>query len=116
MAIGIGSTARVITTAAAIMVAVFTSFVLDTDPTIKMLAVGMAVAVLIDASIVRMILVPALMSILGTARLVAASLAGPDHPRPAARGTDRGVRARARGGARARAGERVTNVPLTRFG
>ena len=65
VAIGIGSTARVITTAAAIMVAVFTSFVLDTDPTIKMLAVGMAVAVLIDASIVRMILVPALMSILG---------------------------------------------------
>jgi putative drug exporter of the RND superfamily len=65
VAIGIGSTARVITTAAAIMVAVFTSFVLDTDPTIKMLAVGMAVAVLIDASIVRMMLVPALMSILG---------------------------------------------------
>ena len=65
VAIGIGSTARVITTAAAIMVAVFSSFVLDTDPTIKMLAVGMAVAVLIDASIVRMILVPALMSILG---------------------------------------------------
>ena len=64
VAIGIGSTARVITTAAAIMVAVFTSFVLDTDPTIKMLAVGMAVAVLIDASIVRMVLVPALMSIL----------------------------------------------------
>ena len=65
VAIGIGSTARVITTAAAIMVVVFTSFVLDTDPTIKMLAVGMAVAVLIDASVVRMVLVPALMSILG---------------------------------------------------
>jgi RND superfamily putative drug exporter len=64
VAIGIGSTARVITTAAAIMVVVFTSFVLDTDPTIKMLAVGMAVAVLIDASLVRMILVPAVMSIL----------------------------------------------------
>ena len=44
---------------------VFTSFVLDTDPTIKMLAVGMAVAVLVDASVVRMVLVPALMSILG---------------------------------------------------
>jgi RND superfamily putative drug exporter len=64
VAVGIGSTARVITTAAAIMVVVFTSFVLDTDPTIKMLAVGMAVAVLIDASLVRMILVPAVMSIL----------------------------------------------------
>ena len=64
VAIGIGSTARVITTAAAIMVVVFSSFVLDSDPTIKMLAVGMAVAVLIDASLVRMVLVPALMSIL----------------------------------------------------
>ena len=65
VAIGIGSTARVITTAAAIMVVVFSSFVLDSDPTIKMLSVGMAVAVLIDASVVRMVLVPALMSILG---------------------------------------------------
>ncbi len=65
VAIGIGSTARVITTAAAIMVVVFSSFVLDTDPTIKMLSVGMAVAVLIDASVVRMVLVPALMTILG---------------------------------------------------
>ena len=65
VAIGIGSTARVITTAAAIMVVVFSSFVLDTDPTVKMLAVGMAVAVLVDASVVRMMLVPALMSILG---------------------------------------------------
>ncbi|MDT4892425.1 MAG: putative drug exporter of the superfamily [Pseudonocardiales bacterium] len=65
VAIGIGSTARVITTAAAIMVVVFTSFVLDPDPTVKMLAVGMAAAVLIDASIIRMILVPAVMSMLG---------------------------------------------------
>jgi len=64
VAIGIGATARVITTAAAIMVVVFTSFVLSTDPTVKMLAVGMAVAVLIDATIVRMILVPAVMSLL----------------------------------------------------
>ena len=65
VAIGIGSTARVITTAAAVMVVVFTSFVLDDDPTIKMLAIGMAVAVLVDASVVRMVLVPAVMSILG---------------------------------------------------
>ena len=64
VAIGIGSTAKVITTAAAVMVVVFSSFVLDSDPTIKMLAVGMAVAVLIDASLVRMVLVPALMAIL----------------------------------------------------
>jgi putative drug exporter of the RND superfamily len=65
VAIGIGSTARVITTAAAIMIVVFTSFVLDPDPTVKMLAIGMAAAVLIDASIIRMILVPAVMSLLG---------------------------------------------------
>lgn len=65
VAIGIGSTARVITTAAAIMVAVFTSFVLSGQPAVKMLAIGMAVAVLIDASVVRMILVPAVMSLLG---------------------------------------------------
>ncbi|HEX3812790.1 MAG TPA: MMPL family transporter [Mycobacteriales bacterium] len=65
VAIGIGGTARVITTAAAIMVVVFTSFVLDPDPTVKMLAVGMAVAVLIDASVIRMILVPAVMALLG---------------------------------------------------
>ena len=65
VAIGIGATARVITTAAAIMIVVFLSFVLDDDPTVKMLAVGMAAAVLIDASIVRMILVPAIMTLLG---------------------------------------------------
>jgi RND superfamily putative drug exporter len=64
VAIGIGGTARVITTAAAIMIVVFTSFVLDPDPTVKMLAVGMAAAVLIDASVIRMILVPAVMSLL----------------------------------------------------
>jgi putative drug exporter of the RND superfamily len=65
VAIGIGSTARVITTAALIMIAVFTSFVLSTQPTVKMLAIGMAFAVLIDASLVRMILVPAVMTMLG---------------------------------------------------
>jgi RND superfamily putative drug exporter len=65
VAIGIGSTARVITTAAAIMVVVFTSFVLSSNPVVKMLAIGMAFAVLIDASIVRMILVPSVMTLLG---------------------------------------------------
>jgi len=65
VAIGIGATARVITTAAAIMVAVFASFVLSSEPTIKMLAIGMAFAVLIDASLVRMVLVPSVMTLLG---------------------------------------------------
>jgi putative drug exporter of the RND superfamily len=65
VAIGIGSTARVITTAAAIMVTVFASFILNDQIAVKMVAVGMAVAVFIDASLVRMILVPAIMSLLG---------------------------------------------------
>jgi uncharacterized membrane protein YdfJ with MMPL/SSD domain len=65
VAIGIGETARVITTAAAVMVVVFASFVLTTDPTVKMLAIGMAFAVLIDASLVRMVLVPSIMALLG---------------------------------------------------
>ncbi|MGR7023071.1 MMPL family transporter [Geodermatophilus sp. URMC 62] len=63
VAIGIGGTGRVITTAAAIMITVFSSSVLDTDPTVTMLAIGMAAAVLIDASVIRMVLVPAVMSL-----------------------------------------------------
>ena len=52
--------------AAAVVIVVFTSFVLNPDPTVKMLAIGMAFAVLIDASLVRMVLVPAVMSLLGS--------------------------------------------------
>ena len=66
VAIGIGATARVITTAALIMIVVFTSFVINPDPTVKMLSLGMAVAVLIDASLVRMCLVPSIMTLLGS--------------------------------------------------
>jgi putative drug exporter of the RND superfamily len=65
VALGIGATALVITTAALIMIVVFISFVADPDPTIKMLAVGMAASVLLDASIVRMILVPAILALFG---------------------------------------------------
>jgi RND superfamily putative drug exporter len=50
----------------AIMIVVFTSFVINPDPTVKMLAIGMAFAVLIDASLVRMCLVPSIMSLLGS--------------------------------------------------
>jgi putative drug exporter of the RND superfamily len=64
VAAGLGATARVITTAALIMIVVFTSFVLNPDPVVKMLALGMAFAVLIDASLVRMCLVPSIMSLL----------------------------------------------------
>ncbi len=64
---GLSSTGRVITSAAAIMVAVFIGFGLDADPTVKMMGVGMAVAVLIDATVVRLVLVPATMTLLGSA-------------------------------------------------
>jgi RND superfamily putative drug exporter len=55
----------VITSAAAIMVAVFVGFALDPDVTVKTLGLGMAVAVLIDATVVRMVLVPATMALMG---------------------------------------------------
>ncbi|WP_412520569.1 MMPL family transporter [Actinomadura madurae] len=64
---GIGVTARLITSAALIMIFVFASFVPQPDPTIKMMALGLAVAVAMDATIVRLVLVPALMSLLGHA-------------------------------------------------
>lgn len=47
------------------MVLVFGSFMLDIDRAIKLLGVGLAVAVLLDASVVRMLLVPATMELLG---------------------------------------------------
>ena len=62
---GVGSTARVITSAAIIMISVFGSFILDVDVTAKMFGVGLAVAVLLDVTLVRMVLVPAAMSLLG---------------------------------------------------
>ena len=62
---GIGSTARVITSAALIMISVFGAFVLSTDVTTKLFGVGLGVAVLLDVTLVRMVLVPAAMSLLG---------------------------------------------------
>jgi RND superfamily putative drug exporter len=62
---GVGSTARVITSAAIIMISVFASFILDVDVTTKMFGVGLSVAVLLDVTLVRMVLVPAAMSLLG---------------------------------------------------
>jgi putative drug exporter of the RND superfamily len=62
---GISATARVITSAALIMISVFGAFVLGDDPMIKMFGVGLATAVFIDATIVRIVLVPATMKLLG---------------------------------------------------
>jgi len=64
---GIAGTARVITTAALIMISVFSSFVLGDDPAIKMFGLGLATAIFVDATIVRMVLVPATMKLLGDA-------------------------------------------------
>ncbi len=62
---GLAATARVITAAALIMVCVFGAFVLGNDRQLKLFGLGMAVAVFVDATIVRMILVPATMELLG---------------------------------------------------
>jgi RND superfamily putative drug exporter len=62
---GLAKTAQVITAAAAIMVVVFGSFVFEDDRTAKLFGIGFALAVLLDATIVRMLLVPATMELLG---------------------------------------------------
>jgi RND superfamily putative drug exporter len=62
---GLAGTARVITAAAAIMVAVFASFALGDSRPIKLIGTGLAAAVLVDATIVRCVLVPATMELLG---------------------------------------------------
>ncbi len=64
---GLAATARVITAAAAIMVCVFTSFVLGDVRVLKLFGLGLASAIFIDATIVRMVLVPATMELLGDA-------------------------------------------------
>jgi RND superfamily putative drug exporter len=63
---GVALTGRVITAAAAIMVAVFLSFVIGfPDRSIKLFGLGLAVAIFVDATLVRMVLVPATMELLG---------------------------------------------------
>jgi RND superfamily putative drug exporter len=62
---GVSATGRVITSAAAIMVSVFLGFGSETDVVVKQLGVGMAVAIFLDATVVRMVLVPATMAMLG---------------------------------------------------
>src|SRR3954465_10377970 len=62
---GVTSTARVISAAAAIMVSVFLAFTLSHDVVVKMVGLGLAVAVFLDATVIRLALVPATMSLLG---------------------------------------------------
>jgi putative drug exporter of the RND superfamily len=93
---GLAKTARVITAAAAIMVVVFLAFVFSTEVFLKLMGVGMATAILVDATVVRMVLVPAVMQLLGRANWWIPSwldrilprldgdLAGPGKPAPVA--------------------------------
>ena len=67
VATGIATTGRVITSAALIMISVFLSFVLGDNPSVKMIGIGLATAVFVDATIIRMVLVPATMKLLGDA-------------------------------------------------
>jgi RND superfamily putative drug exporter len=64
---GLAATARVISAAAAIMVVVFLSFDLTPDVSVKQIGLGLAAAVLVDATVVRLVLVPAVMELLGKA-------------------------------------------------
>jgi RND superfamily putative drug exporter len=64
---GVSGTARVITSAALIMVAVFLSFAVAEDPSTKMFGLGLATAIFVDATVVRLVLVPATMTLLGRA-------------------------------------------------
>jgi putative drug exporter of the RND superfamily len=64
---GLARTARVITAAAAIMVVVFGAFVASDEVFLRLIGVGMAAAILVDATVIRMVLVPAVMQLLGRA-------------------------------------------------
>ena len=64
---GLAASARVITSGALIMMAVFLSFVANPSPFVKMMGLGLATAVALDATVVRMVLVPATMALMGRA-------------------------------------------------
>ena len=64
---GLAATARVITCAALIMTSVFLAFLLSASVVIKMLALGLGVSVLVDATLIRLLVVPATMFLLGRA-------------------------------------------------
>jgi len=64
---GVATTGTVITAAALIMISVFFAFIINGDPVVKQFGVGMGVAILIDATLVRRMLVPAVMVVIGKA-------------------------------------------------
>lgn len=65
MADGVAATARVITAAASVMVVVFASFLLNDERVVNLFGFGLAVAIAVDATLVRLVLVPAVMAIAG---------------------------------------------------
>ena len=91
---GFRHSARVVVAAALIMIAVFAGFVGESESMIKMIGFGLAIAVLFDAFVVRMAIVPAVLALLGAQGLVAARLAGP--PAAACRRGGRGAQSAAR--------------------
>ena len=120
---GLAATARVITAAALIMFCVFGAFALGDDRALKLFGLGLGIAVLIDATIVRMVLVPATMELLGDRNWWIPQVARPDpaehrdrgqaprRPRPDLRAGGRG-----RGRPRARARLTVPHPPVLSFG
>ena len=80
---GLAETARTISSAAAIMVMVFLGFAMDPIVVVKMIGVGMAAAVAIDATLIRLVLVPATMTLLGKANWWAPRWLRPEQPAPA---------------------------------
>ena len=111
---GLAATAKVITAAAAIMVVVFGSFMLETDRTFKLMGIGLATAILLDATIVRMLLVPATMELLGDRNWWLPRLARPDPAQHRRRGPRRAGRPRRRRrrdeGDRRRSGRELVDV------
>ena len=85
---GLAVSARVITSAALIMVAVYTSFILNGQPVVKEFGLGLAAAIAIDATIVRCVLVPSVMVLLGKRELVAARAGLSRMPRVGIEGED----------------------------
>ena len=84
---GQAETGQVITAAASIMVLVFASFVFGGERIIKEFGIGLATAILIDALLVRTVLVPAAMHLIGKSNWWIPALARPDPPADFGRGT-----------------------------
>ncbi|MCH0563453.1 MULTISPECIES: MMPL family transporter [unclassified Streptomyces] len=99
---GMAATGRVITSAALIMTAVFGSFVVSPSPLVKMMGLGLTTAVVLDATVVRMVVVPAVMALMGRANWWLPRVLDRRLPRVAAHGSP--VPDQARSGAPAAAG------------